>query len=78
MVADTVRYGELVYRQGLKFYIAVRRNLRYIDSPDYSAKLENTVVVLSHYDEIITVYKNEKALRNIKRKSKQLLTNENS
>jgi hypothetical protein len=72
MISDTITYGELIYRQGLKFYIALKKNLNWIENPGYSELLENTVVVLTHHNEIITVYKNRYAIRSIKRKSKFL------
>ncbi len=72
MISDTIMYGELIFRQGLRFYIALKKNLAWIEDHNYSERLEDTVVVITHHNEIITVYKNRFALRNIKRKSKNL------
>lgn len=72
MIADTINYGEVIYKQGLRFFLALRKDLGWMEDHAYLGRLENTVVVLSHHNEIITVYKNRYAIRSIKRKSKHL------
>ena len=70
MILDTVYYGELVRKQGLRFFIMTEKCLNYIQEKQYGDKLKNTVVILSSENVILTVYKNSEAIRNIRKKSR--------
>lgn len=75
MINDTIEHGELIRKQGLKFFIATERSLCFIQDHQYCDHLKNTVVILNSDNSIRTVYKNAKAIKAIKRKSKELFKN---
>lgn len=65
--------GQVIYKQGLRFFFMTEKDLKFFDC-DLAAQLKNLVVVLagdSNY--VITSYKNPKAIKSIKRKSKRLI-----
>jgi hypothetical protein len=69
-----VEQGELIRKQGLKFYYMTHNTLRYFDLKTQN-KLRNLVVLVkskSYGDIVITCYKDEKAIKNIKHKQKHL------
>jgi hypothetical protein len=72
MIDDTIRYGNVIYKQGLRFYVMIERCLPSFYERRYNERLKNTVVVLSDDDVVLTVYKNANAHSNIKKKSKYL------
>lgn len=72
MITDTVKYGQKVHRQGLEFFIMVKKCLRPDWPAHYASRVLNTTVILGQADEIVTVYKNSKALKQIKKKRKRL------
>ena len=47
MIDDTIEHGELIRKQGLKFFIATEKSLCYIQDHQYCDHLKNTVVVLN-------------------------------
>jgi len=68
----TLQYGEVMYKQGLLFFVLGENNI-----PDFlikdKNKLQNTVVVVSgDSNEVITCYRSANPFRNIKLKSKKL------
>src|SRR4051794_25396571 len=66
------RYGVLEHRAGARFYVMLRREVeRFGDVEPRLRKLHDVVVVVARDDNtVITVYRNAKALRNIRRKPK--------
>jgi hypothetical protein len=66
------RYGVLEYRTGVRFYILRRRDVeRYRGVEPRLAKLHDLVMIVSSdKSTVITVYRNKKALRDIRRKPK--------
>ena len=72
MIAAAINYGEVIYRQGLRYFICLERNLFGLLPPALIGHYRNTVVILGAHNEIITCYKNRDAISNIRRKSKQL------
>ncbi len=66
------RYGVLEYRTGVRFYILRRRDVeRHRGVEPRLAKLHDIVLIVSSDGTtVITVYRNRKALRDIKRKPK--------
>ncbi len=72
MILDTVKHGELTRKQGLKYYVMLRKSLPNNLDPQYAERVTNTTVIVSKSDTIITVYKNKKSFKAIKRKSKHL------
>lgn len=69
------RYGTLEYRTGVRFYILRRRDVaRYRDVEPRLVKLHDIVLIVSSDGTtVITVYRNKKALREIRRKPKMNL-----
>lgn len=72
MIEDTIHYGELIRKQGLRYYIMTERSACFIQQPQQKERLKNTVVILTPDNAILTVYKNARAIRNVKRKPKRL------
>ena len=70
MIEDTIHLGEMIRKQGLRFFIMTEGCLSYLHEKQYNERLKNMVVVLTSDNVILTVYKNSKAMKNIKRKSK--------
>ncbi len=70
-VLFTIHNGQRCHRDGVVFYFLGQRDLPE-DAPSNSRRLEGTTVVMDPQTlTIITVYRNRKALRQIKRKHKQ-------
>ncbi len=64
-------YGRTIQRTGVTFYFLARKDLLAAGLRAHqAAHLEGTVVLVSKDREIITVYRNRKALRDIQRKPK--------
>lgn len=72
MMADTIKHGQKVHRQGMEFFIMLRKCLRPEWTPHYCHQVLNTTVIVGDRNEIVTVYKSEKAYKNIKKKNKRL------
>lgn len=66
------RYGVLEHRTGVRFYFVRKREVeRYRDDEPRLERLLGVVLVVSQDDRmVITVYRNQRALREIRRKSK--------
>ncbi|HEX8228809.1 MAG TPA: hypothetical protein VF826_05780 [Chloroflexia bacterium] len=69
------RYGILEHRTGVRFYILRRRDVeRYREVEPRLSKLRDLVMIVSgDGTTVITVYRNKKALREIRRKPKMNL-----
>jgi hypothetical protein len=79
VVPDAVEYvlahGRLTYRTGIRFYFLRRRDIPPADRRHgWCARLVGTVVLVAPAGEIITVYRNRRALSAIRRKPKYRLT----
>ncbi len=72
MIEDTIHYGELIRKQGLRFFIMTKRSLCFLHEKQYNERLKNMVVVVNEGNTISTVYKNSQAMKNIRKKSKIL------
>lgn len=65
------RYGVLEHRTGVRFYFVRKQEVeRYQTVEPRLAKLHDIVMVLSQDNTVITLYRNRKALKDIRRKSK--------
>lgn len=73
MILDTIHFGQLIRKQGLRFYVMLKKNIPIESNKQYVDKLMNVTVVLSKDDQLITVYRNSVSIKKIKRKSKRLL-----
>ena len=65
------RYGVLEHRTGVQFYFVRKQEVeRYQGVEPRLAKLHSIVLVVANDGTVITVYRNRKALRAIRRKPK--------
>lgn len=68
-------YGRCLYRTGALFYFLARRDLPPADrGASWAARLEGTVVLVARDGDVITVYRNRRALSAIRRKMKRQLS----
>jgi hypothetical protein len=67
-IALLLKYGSVIKKQGLLFYYITKSEIKYI-APKYKARLKNLVAVVAHDKTIITCYKNQKAIKSIRKKS---------
>ena len=64
-------YGRRIQRTGVTFYFLGRRDLPAADrQADWASRLEGTVALVGNDGQLITVYRQRKALRAIQRKLK--------
>lgn len=66
-----ITYGKLIRKQGLKFYVGFTKNFPKNIDHNLVEKSSDVVVVVSGF-EIVTCYKNAKAIKRIKKKSDRL------
>ena len=74
MIDDAVQYGQLIRKQGLRYYVVTEKSLHYLHENNYKERLKNTVVIMTEDNVILTVYKNSKAIHHIKKKPKRYST----
>ena len=68
------RYGRKIRRTGAVFYFLARRDLpNSLMRVDQYRRLVGTTVIVSPEGEVITVYRNERAIREIQKKVKYRL-----
>ena len=72
MISVAVCYGEVIYKQGLRYFICLEKNIRGIFSPSCIDQFKDTVIILSADDALITCYKNKNAFSHIRKKFKRL------
>jgi hypothetical protein len=72
MIKAALNQGEVVFRQGLRYFICLEKHLRGLLPPQLLEKYKNTVVILNSNNEVVTCYKSEKAVSQIRRKNKYL------
>lgn len=73
MINDTLKYGELIMKQGVRFYVMLEKLIpRELDNK-YKDRIKNIVLLVSKDFSLITAYKEKHAIRVIKRKSKKNL-----
>lgn len=76
-VEYVLAYGRMVQRTGITFFFLGRRDIPPADRRTaWAARLVGTVVLLASDGEVVTVYRNQRALRAIRRKLKYRLTPE--
>ena len=73
IILDALDYSTCIMKQGLSYYVVLRKNLPEKLPACIKEQLANIVVILSgDSNEIITCYKNSNCIKNIKKKSKRL------
>ncbi len=72
MIDDTVAFGDMIRKQGLRFYIMTEKCLHFFHKKQYNERVKNTVVVMSEDNVVLTVYKDSGAMKHIKKKRKSI------
>jgi len=68
------KHGQKYYRTGIEIYFLGKKNIpKKLRSDDRYAKLEGTILMIGADGGIITVYRNRKALKDIRKKNKHRL-----
>lgn len=76
-VEYVLAYGRMVQRTGLTFFFLAKRDIPPMDRrAAWAARLAGTAVLLASDGAVVTVYRNQRALRAIRRKLKYRLTPE--
>ncbi len=70
-----IRYGKLIHRQGMRFYFLRGKDMPPWVDPHSLGRMKNLMVVTpsDSPDVVITVYRNVKGLKRVKRKPVHLL-----
>ncbi|MGZ3602007.1 MAG: DUF4258 domain-containing protein, partial [Ktedonobacterales bacterium] len=67
-------YGRMIQRTGVTFYFLGRRDIPPDDRrASWAARLEGTIVLQAPDEDVITIYRNRRGLRTIRRKMKYRL-----
>jgi len=72
MIQAAVNYGKLYFRQGLRYFICLEKHLSGIIPASLIEQYRNTVVIINSKNQVVTCYKNKKAINYIKKKNKWL------
>lgn len=72
MIDDTIRHGVQIRKQGLRYFVMIAKSIPKNFRAQYKEQVENVVVIVTEDNFVMTVYKNPKALKNIKKKQKRL------
>lgn len=66
-----ISYGDIIHKQGLKFHFLTKSRCNKLDLP---IDLVRDLMVITNLDrtEVVTCYKNPKAIHEVKKKSKRL------
>lgn len=72
MIKTAVNFGEVFFRQGLRYFVCLEKNLYGIIPHSLIEQYRNTVVILNARNEVVTCYKNKNAMTHIRRKNKWL------
>jgi hypothetical protein len=70
-IKHVLTYGDIIYRQGLKFHYMPKSKCKKLEI-DKSLVKDLMVITNSNKTEIVTCYKNPKAVHQVKKKSKRL------
>ncbi|MCH8555014.1 MAG: DUF4258 domain-containing protein [Schleiferiaceae bacterium] len=70
LVQMVIRYGEVIHKQGLKFYFVTRKMIQANTDLEQAADL--MVVVSGASGAVLTTYRNPRAIRRVKKKPKRL------
>jgi hypothetical protein len=72
VITEIIRHGERIYKQGIIFHFMPKNSLRLFYHRTDQKQIEDVVVITSHDGTVITAYRNQHAVKSIKRKSKRL------
>jgi len=71
-VLKVIELGEIIHKQGLKFHFITKKISREWTPKDRNLVKDLIVITNLHRDEVVTCYKNPKAIHQIKKKPKRL------
>lgn len=69
MIADTIEYGQCVRKQQISYYIMLTKCIPDGLPPSYTGRLKNCIVLVNWLGEVMTVYRNDKGLKAIAKKT---------
>jgi hypothetical protein len=72
-VLKVIQEGEIIHKQGLKFHFIPKRKSKDWSPLDRDLVKDLIVITNLFRDEVVTCYKNPKAIHQIKKKPKRLL-----
>ena len=71
-VDQVLNFGDAIYKQGMRFMFIPKKDIRNFYQPDKHSSLENLMILVGTDGAVITAYRNNDAVKNVKRKSKRL------
>ena len=71
-VDQVLNFGNVIYKQGMRFMFIPKKNIRTFYQPARQSSLEDLMILVGPDDAIITAYRNNDAVKNVKHKSKRL------
>ena len=71
-VDQVLNFGNAIYKQGMRFMFIPKKDIRTFYHPDRQSSLEDLMILVAGDGAIITAYRNNEAVKNVKRKSKRL------
>lgn len=71
-VLKVIQYGEIIYKQGLKFHYLPKSKSKVLGQKELEDTRDLLVITNQNRTEVITCYKNPKAVHEVKKKSKRL------
>lgn len=71
-VVKVIHYGEIIHKQGLKFHYLPKSKSKFLGKKELEDTRDLLVITNQNRTEIITCYKNPKAVHEVKKKSKRL------
>jgi hypothetical protein len=71
-VDQVLNFGNAIYKQGIRFMFIPKKDIRTFYQPDRQSSLEDLMILVGPDGAIITAYRNNDAVKNVKHKSKRL------
>ena len=71
-VLNVIQFGEIIHKQGLKFHYLPKSKGKALGQKDLEETRDLLVITNQSRTEVITCYKNPKAVHEVKKKSKRL------
>jgi hypothetical protein len=71
-VDQVLNFGNAIYKQGMRFMFIPKKDIRTFYHPDRQSSLEDLIILVAGDGAIITAYRNNDAVKKVKRKSKRL------
>ena len=71
-VDQVLNFGNAIHKQGMRFMFIPKKDIRTFYQPDKQSSLEDLMILVAQDGAIITAYRNNDAVKNVKRKTKRL------